>query len=157
RVVGFAETPEIGALAALAKGRGVLCLDDIGSGCVIDTTTLGLPAEPTFSQSLAAGADIVLGSGDKLLGGPQCGILLGRAELIATMREHPLARALRIDKLTLAALSATLDSYLRGTAETDIPTLSLLAASVESLSTRAHAIVASIASTAPPPLRKGGP
>src|SRR6185369_10872 len=86
---------------------------------------------------IAAGADVVLGSGDKLLGGPQCGILVGRSEIIAQLREHPLARALRIDKLTLAALSATLDAYLRGTALRDVPTLSMLATPVEVLLERA--------------------
>lgn len=140
RVVGFAETPEIGELAELARRRGLLTIDDIGSGCLAHVTKLGLPPEPTFQESVRAGADVVLGSGDKLLGGPQCGIVLGRRELIERLRSHPLARALRIDKLTMAALSATLDAYLRGSAEGEIPVLMLLAATSEQLLERARKI-----------------
>jgi L-seryl-tRNA(Ser) seleniumtransferase len=140
RVVGFADSPEIADLVPLARQHGLACIDDIGSGCLVDTTRFGLPEEPTFQQSLAAGADLVLGSGDKLLGGPQCGILLGNSALIQRLSAHPLARALRIDKLTLAALSATLDAYLRGAAEREIPTLSLLAAPQAELLARAHRI-----------------
>jgi L-seryl-tRNA(Ser) seleniumtransferase len=139
-VVGFTEEPSIAELSPLAHQYGLACIDDIGSGCLVDTRQFGLPEEPTFQQSLAAGADLVLGSGDKLLGGPQCGILLGRAELVEQLSTHPLARAFRIDKLTLAALSATLDAYTRGVAEQEIPTLSLLAASQHELLARAHAI-----------------
>lgn len=149
RVVGFADSPPTSELSELAHRYGLVCIDDIGSGCLIDTTSMGLPAEPTFQQSLAAGADLVLGSGDKLLGGPQCGILLGHAELIERLSQHPLARAFRIDKLTLAALSATLDAYLRGSPESEIPTLSLLAASPEQLLARAHEIQRAI--SLPPP------
>jgi L-seryl-tRNA(Ser) seleniumtransferase len=154
RVVGFSDTPSTNELVPLAHQYGLVCIDDIGSGCLVDTTKFGLPAEPTFPQSLAEGADLVLGSGDKLLGGPQCGILLGHAELIEKVSAHPLARAVRIDKLTLAALAATLDVYLRGAAEREIPTLSLLAASPASLLTRAHNIKAAICSRPP---SKGGP
>jgi L-seryl-tRNA(Ser) seleniumtransferase len=137
RVIGFTEAPEIGPLVRLAQCRNVIAIDDIGSGCLVDMTRFGLSAEPTFPESLAAGADLVLGSGDKLLGGPQCGIILGRASLIERIRRHPLTRAVRIDKLTLAALGATLDSYLRGTQVEEIPTLAMLATSIESLRQRA--------------------
>ena len=154
RVIGFSETPATNELATLAHRYGLVCIDDIGSGCLVDTTRFGLPQEPTFQQSLAAGADLVLGSGDKLLGGPQCGILLGRQEQVDRLGSHPLARALRVDKLTLAALSATLDVYLRGAAEMEIPTLSLLAATQESLVARAGRVQLQVAS---PPLSKGGP
>jgi L-seryl-tRNA(Ser) seleniumtransferase len=154
RLVGFADTPATNELAPLAHRYGLACIDDIGSGCLVDTTRFGLPAEPTFSESLAAGADLVLGSGDKLLGGPQCGILLGHRELVEKLSRHPLARALRVDKLTLAALSATLDVYLCGTAELEIPTLALLAATQESLVTRANQILSQVTT---PPLSKGGP
>ena len=147
RVVGFASSPATAELSALAHRYGLACIDDIGSGCLVDTARFGLPREPTFQDSLAAAADLVLGSGDKLLGGPQCGILLGRAELIERLSVHPLARAMRIDKLTLAALSATLDAYLRGSALSEIPTLALLAASQEQLLTRAHAIRAAALSS----------
>ncbi|HMC12299.1 MAG TPA: L-seryl-tRNA(Sec) selenium transferase, partial [Pirellulaceae bacterium] len=140
RVVGFADTPATNELAILAHRYGLVCIDDIGSGCLVDSTRFGLPAEPTFQESIAAGADLVLGSGDKLLGGPQCGILLGHQELVDKLAGHPLARALRVDKLTLAALSATLDVYLRGAAEREIPTLVLLGATQQSLLDRAHQI-----------------
>jgi L-seryl-tRNA(Ser) seleniumtransferase len=137
QIVGFADSPAIDDLAPLAHRYGLACIDDIGSGCLVDTTRFGLPAEPTFQQSLAAGADLVLGSGDKLLGGPQCGILLGHAELVERLGSHSLARAFRIDKLTLAALTATLDVYLRGAAEREVPALALLAASPDELLARA--------------------
>ena len=141
RVVGFSETPETDELSQLAHRHGLLCLDDLGSGCLVDTADFGLPHEPTFGESLAAGADLALGSGDKLLGGPQSGILLGTAKLIERLAAHPLARAVRVDKLTLAALGATLESYSRGTAKADIPVLMRLGASVESLLGRAKAVL----------------
>ena len=140
RVVGFVEEPTIAELSPLAHQYGLACVDDIGSGCLVDTTRFGLPAEPTFQKSVAAGADLVLGSGDKLLGGPQCGILLGHAAIVERLQKHPLARAFRIDKLTLAALAATLEVYLRGAAEQEIPTLALLAASSDDLLARAYRI-----------------
>ena len=140
RVIGFSETPPIEDLVPLARKHGVIAIDDIGSGALIDVARFGLPAEPTFQQSLAAGADVVLGSGDKLLGGPQCGIILGKREFIERVRQHPLARAVRIGKLTLAALQATLDAYLRGVAASEIPTLAMLSASVESLRQRARQV-----------------
>ena len=144
RVVGFSATPSIEELVPLARKHNVIAIDDIGSGALIDVTQFGLPAEPTFQQSLLAGADVVLGSGDKLLGGPQCGIILGKREFVERIRQHPLARAVRVGKLTLAALQATLDAYLRGTADTEIPTLAMLSASVESLRQRASQVAAEI-------------
>ena len=146
RVVGFADTPATNELAPLAHQYGLVCIDDIGSGCLIDSAQFGLPAEPTFQQSIAAGADLVLGSGDKLLGGPQCGILLGHVELIDRLAGHPLARALRVDKMTLAALSATLEVYLSGAALPEIPTLILLSQTQESLLARAESIQSQVAS-----------
>jgi L-seryl-tRNA(Ser) seleniumtransferase len=140
RVVGFTSTPGIDELAPLAHAHGVIAIDDIGSGCLVDVTRYGLPAEPTFRDSLEQGADVSLGSGDKLLGGPQAGIILGNTECVSKIRSHPLARAARVDKLTLGALSATLDSYLRNTAEEDIPTIAMLAATQSGLLERAHAI-----------------
>lgn len=144
RVIGFSETPGIEQLVPIARKHGVVAIDDIGSGALIDVAKFGLPAEPMFQQSLAAGADVVLGSGDKLLGGPQCGIILGKREFVERIRQHPLARAVRIGKLTLAALQATLDAYLRGTETSEIPTLAMLAAPVESLRQRAHQIAIEI-------------
>jgi L-seryl-tRNA(Ser) seleniumtransferase len=118
----------------------VIAIDDIGSGCRVDVTRYGLPAEPTFRDSLEQGADFSLGSGDKLLGGPQAGIILGTSECVSKIRSHPLARAARVDKLTLGALSATLDSYLRDAAEEEVPTIAMLAATQSGLLERAHAI-----------------
>jgi L-seryl-tRNA(Ser) seleniumtransferase len=109
RIVGFTETVEIGELAALGRSRGLWTIDDIGSGALAPGRPAGIGAdEPTAAQSLAAGADLVLFSGDKLLGGPQCGVLLGTREVIRRITSDPLMRALRVDKMTLAALEATL-------------------------------------------------
>jgi L-seryl-tRNA(Ser) seleniumtransferase len=138
RIVGFAAEPGSRELASVARANNLLFLDDIGSGCLIGLESVGLPAEPTFPASLTAGADLVLGSGDKLLGGPQCGLLLGRHEVVDRVRSHPLARAVRIDKLTLAALDATLQAYLRGTHLREIPTLRMLTVDVASLKQRAE-------------------
>jgi L-seryl-tRNA(Ser) seleniumtransferase len=149
RIIGFTASPTIAELVELGRRRGLLAIDDIGSGSLVDVTRYGLPAEPTFGESIAAGADVVLGSGDKLLGGPQAGILLGRREPIERIRRHPLARAVRVGKLTLAALQATLDAYLRGEAADDIPTIALLATSAERLVARAEAIASELAGAVP--------
>ncbi|MFT3880453.1 MAG: L-seryl-tRNA(Sec) selenium transferase [Gemmatales bacterium] len=112
RVVGHAETPTISELVQLGKTRGIPVVDDIGSGALIDMSQWGLDDEPMPNDSLQAGADLVLFSGDKLLGGPQCGIIAGRADLIEKIERDPLMRAFRVDKMTLAALEATLRLYL---------------------------------------------
>ena len=145
RVVGFSAAAEIDEIASLAHAHNLLAIHDIGSGSLLDLTKYGLPLEPTFRESLAGGADVALGSGDKLLGGPQAGIMLGSPDCIGAIRRHPLARTVRVDKLALAALSATLDSYLRGVAEEEIPTIALLAANVETLRARAEAIRSTLA------------
>ena len=108
RIVGFAHSAPLADLARLARERGLLLFDDLGSGCLLDTRQFGLVEEPTPKESLAAGADLVLFSGDKLLGGPQAGIIVGRGELVDRLRRHPLARAVRMDKASIAALAATL-------------------------------------------------
>jgi L-seryl-tRNA(Ser) seleniumtransferase len=139
-VVGFSETPQIQQLTELAHRHNLIMIDDIGSGCLHDITRFGLPREPTFQESIAAGADVVLGSGDKLLGGPQCGIILGNADLLQVIRKHPLARTVRVDKLALAAMSATLGEYLADRAAT-LPIFQMLTTSLEQLVDRANRIV----------------
>ncbi|MDQ3432105.1 MAG: L-seryl-tRNA(Sec) selenium transferase [Actinomycetota bacterium] len=113
RVTGFTQTPTVAELAAVARGRGVPLVHDVGSGLLADRPEPWLAGEPSVRASLDAGADLVLCSGDKLLGGPQAGLLVGRADLVQTCRAHPLARALRLDKLRIAALVATLSAHLR--------------------------------------------
>ena len=127
RVVGFTEAVALKPLAVLAHERGLLLIDDLGSGCLLDTAAFGLAAEPRVQDSLAAGADLVLFSGDKLLGGPQAGIILGKSELIEALRRHPFARALRPDKATIAALGATLSHYAVGDAVEQVPVWRMIA------------------------------
>ena len=113
-------------------------IDDIGSGCLLDVTRFGLTAEPTAQESVAAGADLVLFSGDKLLGGPQAGIIIGRAALIDQLRRHPLARAVRMDKASIAALAVTVQHYLRGEALEKVPVWRMIAAPLPDLQRRAR-------------------
>lgn len=136
-ITGFTESTSIASLAELAHERGLLVMDDLGSGCLLDCEKYGLAHEPTPQESLAAGADLVCFSGDKLLGGPQAGILLGKAEVIARLARHPLMRAVRIDKMTLAALEATLRHYQRGEAETQIPVWRMIATQPGKIARRA--------------------
>ncbi|RPI54659.1 MAG: L-seryl-tRNA(Sec) selenium transferase [Chloroflexi bacterium] len=121
RLAGFVHEPELEEMVALARERGLLLFDDLGSGTLLDTAPFGLAHEPTIQESVAAGVSLVSFSGDKLLGGPQAGIILGRAELIARLRRFPLTRALRVDKTTLAGLQATLRHYLLGEAQQAVP------------------------------------
>ncbi len=139
QVTGFTARPELGDLAALAREHRVLLLDDLGSGCLVETGDYGVEHEPTVRESLDGGADLTLFSGDKLLGGPQCGLITGNGELVATLRRHPLARALRVDKLTIAALNATLMAYVGGTEREEIPVWRMLALEWEQLEPRARA------------------
>jgi L-seryl-tRNA(Ser) seleniumtransferase len=145
-MVGFTEEVTLDALAPLARKHHLPLMADLGSGAFIDTASLGLPPEPTVADAVANGADLVAFSGDKLLGGPQAGLLVGGRGIIERIAGHPLMRALRPDKLTLAALIATLASYQEGTARDDIPTLRMLAASAETLAHRRQALRARIAS-----------
>ena len=121
KMIGFTEEPELKDIVTLAHSRGVPFVDDLGSGTLLDTARFGLAHEPTIQESLNSQVDLVCFSGDKLLGGPQAGIIVGKAELIAKIKKHPLARAFRADKLCLAALAATLLHYLKDEAEREIP------------------------------------
>ena len=136
-VVGFTNSVTIEELAALGKRRGINVLDDLGSGCFLDTAAFGLAAEPTVQQSIAAGVGLALFSGDKLVGGPQAGIIVGKKELIDKLRKHPLARAVRIDKIRLAGLAATLVHYLKGEAASKIPVWQMISMSLDEIERRA--------------------
>lgn len=139
RIIGFTSSPGNAELAALAKSKGVVFFEDAGSGALIDLSEYGLGDEPLISRSVADGADLVAFSGDKLLGGPQSGIIVGRPEMIETIRRHPLFRALRPDKLTYAALEATLLAYERGTHFEEIPVLRMLSMKEAEIEMRANA------------------
>jgi L-seryl-tRNA(Ser) seleniumtransferase len=136
-ITGFTESTPVSALAELAHKRGLLVMDDLGSGCLLNSETYGLAHEPMPQESLTAGSDLVCFSGDKLLGGPQAGILLGKAAVIARLAKHPLMRAVRIDKMTLAALEATLRHYQRGEAEMHITVWRMISTRPERIASRA--------------------
>ncbi|MBP6786133.1 MAG: L-seryl-tRNA(Sec) selenium transferase [Candidatus Promineofilum sp.] len=138
KIIGFAGQPDLAELAALAHGRGLPLLFDQGSGALRDVAAYGLEAEPTVLDGLRAGCDVVAFSGDKLLGGPQAGILVGRLALIDRLRDHPLARAVRADKLALAALAATLTHYLTSDPES-IPVWRMIAQPLDSIAAEAEA------------------
>ncbi len=127
KLIGFTETPTIEAIASLGAARGLITVDDLGSGALLDTARYGLEHEPTVTESLTAGVDLVVFSGDKLLGAPQAGVIVGKKALIDRLKRHPLARAIRADKLCLAGLSATLDHYRRGEATEKIPIWRMIA------------------------------
>ena len=139
KIVGFTEEPDLKKIVDLTHEHGLPFLDDLGSGALLDTARYGLGYEPTVQDSLAAGADLVCFSGDKLLGGPQAGILIGRAELLAKIKKHPLARAVRADKLCLAALNATLLHYLKDEATREIPVWQMISMSPQQAKVRAEA------------------
>ncbi len=139
KIIGFTSETSVSELAALGRERGLLTMVDLGSGALVDLSRYGLPPEPTAAEMLKAGADVVMVSGDKLLGGPQCGIILGKSEPIHRMAAHPLFRALRADKMTLAALEATLRVYLDEDRLTEtVPVLGMLAQTKEMLTKRAR-------------------
>ena len=139
RVEGFTAAVEPAELVVLGQERGIPVLHDVGSGCLLDTLPYGLAHEPTPQESVAAGVGLVFFSGDKLLGGPQAGIVVGRSELVQRLERHPLARAVRIDKLSLASLTATLVHYLRQEAEREIPIWRMISATPDSIRDRARA------------------
>ncbi len=140
RVQGFVHTTSAGELVPLADAQGIPVIDDLGSGALVDTAAFGLAAEPTLQASIAAGAHLVCASGDKLLGGPQAGIILGRRDWVARCAAHPFARAVRADKTTLAGLAETLRHYLRDEHFAHIPVWRMIAADAESLHARCAAI-----------------
>jgi len=149
RVVGFTSQPELAELAALAHERGLWLLFDQGSGALRDTTAYGLALEPTVPDGLRAGADVVAFSGDKLLGGPQAGLLVGRAELVRRMQRHPLARAVRADKMALAALAATLGHYLAGQPQR-VPVWQMIARPLDDIAAEAERWAARLAALGVP-------
>jgi L-seryl-tRNA(Ser) seleniumtransferase len=146
RIVGFTGTPSLAELVQLGRQhQGVIVAEDLGSGLLWQPPIAGLASEPRVQDSIATGADLVLFSGDKLLGGPQCGILVGNDDVVARCRAHPLYRAFRCDKLTLAALEATLRIYRDGQPLEEIPTLRALSASLDELRARAGDLLAKLA------------
>lgn len=144
RLEGFVHETTLAELADVGRAHNVPLLDDLGSGTLIDPTPYGLAPEPTIQSSVAAGADLVAFSGDKLLGGPQAGLLVGRADLIGQLKRHPLARALRLDKTTIAGLEATLRSYRQGHALRDIPVWRMISTAADTLHARAIALAATL-------------
>ena len=137
-VIGFAQAVALEELTQLGDRYDLQVLDDLGSGCLLDTTRFGLVPEPMLQQSIAAGVGLVMSSADKLLGGPQAGIIVGQRSLVDKLRRHPLARAVRIDKVRLAGLAATLHHYLKGEAESKIPVWRMISAYLEEIGERAE-------------------
>ncbi|HVA00406.1 MAG TPA: L-seryl-tRNA(Sec) selenium transferase [Terriglobia bacterium] len=137
RVVGFTERPALAELVELAHRHHLPLIEDLGSGCLVDLAPLGLEGEPPVGQSLKEGVDVVTFSGDKLLGGPQAGLITGKREFLDRIRKNPLFRALRVDKLTIAALEATIRAYLDGNLRS-IPALRMMSVSLEELAARAE-------------------
>jgi len=148
RMVGFTESPSLADLVRLAHNRKLLILDDPGSGCLLDTTQFGLGKEPTLQESLAAGADLVFSSGDKLLGGPQAGIIVGRSDLVETLKRHPIARAARLDRGAIAALGTTLGHYVKNEALEKVPVWRMIAMPVSEIEARAKKWAKTIGKTA---------
>jgi L-seryl-tRNA(Ser) seleniumtransferase len=145
RVVGFTAAVGSRELTALGRERGIPVMEDLGSGCFVDLRRWGFPYEPTVPEVVASGVDLVSFSGDKLLGGPQAGIVVGRRAIVARLKKNPWNRALRIDKFTIAALEATLHAYESGTAQQTIPTLRALTEPVAAVRQRARRVVGRLA------------
>ena len=141
RIVGFTERPSLAALTALARERGIPLFEDLGSGVLLDLSAMGIADEPTVQHSLAARVPVVAFSGDKLLGGPQAGIILGEKELIGRIKRNPMMRAFRVDKLIFSALEATLAAYASGSALTNLPAIAALHATKDSIARRARSFV----------------
>jgi len=144
RVIGFTHDVELAEMAELAHKRGLLLIDDLGSGSLVDTSRFGLMQEPMVQTSVAAGADVICFSGDKLLGGPQAGVVVGRKAAIDRLKRDPLMRAMRTDKVTMAALQATLLEYLKGRALETLPVWRMIGAPLDVLRSRAEAWAAHV-------------
>ena len=143
RILGFTERPSLPEFVELAQRHNLISMEDLGSGCLVDLSPHGIRDEPTASASLSAGVDVITFSGDKLLGGPQAGILAGRREPLERIRKNPLFRALRVDKLIIAALEATISLYLHGKTD-DVPALRMINLSVEAIRRRATGLAEKI-------------
>ncbi|MCZ2126294.1 MAG: L-seryl-tRNA(Sec) selenium transferase [Anaerolineales bacterium] len=139
KMLGFVEEPTLKEIVDMAHSFGVPLIDDLGSGALYDTAQYGFSHEPTVQESMQAGADVILFSGDKLLGGPQAGIIVGKKIYLDKIKKHPLARAVRADKVCLAGLSATLTHYLKDEAPREVPVVKMMSHSAESLKVRAEA------------------
>jgi L-seryl-tRNA(Ser) seleniumtransferase len=139
KIVGFTEEPELKDIVTAAHQMNVSVVDDLGSGALYDTAKYGFTHEPTVQESMQAGADVILFSGDKLLGGPQAGIIIGKKSLLDKIKKHPLARAVRADKACLAGLSATLTHYLKDEAEREVPILRMMSLTLKQVKGRAEA------------------
>jgi L-seryl-tRNA(Ser) seleniumtransferase len=150
RVTGFTSTVDVADLATLAHRHDLWMADDTGSGALLPTADYGLAPEPLIQDSVAAGADLIIFSGDKLLGGPQAGIIVGRRVLVGALRRHPLARALRVDKITYAGLEATLLAYVRGEATREVPVWAMISADPAGIQARARAWAARLAEAGVP-------
>jgi L-seryl-tRNA(Ser) seleniumtransferase len=150
-IEGFTATTTVEELAEIGRERGIPVVEDLGSGALMDTRPFGLRAEPTIGGSLAAGATLVTASGDKLLGGPQAGIIAGSAKWVRLVERHPLARAVRADKTCLAGVAETLRHYVKGDVTETIPVWRMVSATVESLWERGEAIAAGLAVGFAPP------
>ena len=144
RIIGFSQTPALSELTELGHRHGLPVIEDLGSGCLLDLKPFGIHDEPSVRDSIRAGVDVVSFSGDKLLGGPQAGIILGKKKYLDILKQHPLNRAMRVDKMTLAALEATLRSYDTGN-ERDIPVIAMLSAQPEALLEKAKQLASLMA------------
>jgi L-seryl-tRNA(Ser) seleniumtransferase len=149
RIVGFTEKPELKDLVAMAARHNVPLVEDMGSGCLVDLSSCGIKDEPMAQASIEAGVSVLTFSGDKMLGGPQCGIIAGRAEYLKRIRRNPLMRALRVDKLCYSALSATLQLYRTGVAWERVPVLRALGAGEEELLKRSRQFISRLRRTMP--------
>jgi L-seryl-tRNA(Ser) seleniumtransferase len=156
QIIGFTAEVSLKELVELGRKHEIAVMQDLGSGCFVDVTRFGLQGEPLVQDSVRSGAEVITFSGDKLLGGPQAGIILGKKELIAQLRRNPLTRALRVDKLTLAALEATLRLYRdQEIAIQAIPTLKMIATDLKTLQERAQALVEALRSSIPESIEVG--